>query len=47
MTPAIKSVATTNFYVGQASHLVINQTTAEFHVGGVSTHRGLQLLNEA
>ena len=36
-----------DLYVGQASHLVINQTTAEFHVGGVSTHRGLQLLNEA
>ena len=36
-----------DLYIRHASHLVINQTTAEFHVGGVSTHRGSQLLNEA
>lgn len=36
-----------DLFIKRSTYLVIPQTTAEFHVGGVSTHRGRQLLNEA
>ncbi|VVN27792.1 glycosyltransferase [Pseudomonas fluorescens] len=36
-----------DLYVKKASHEIIHQTTAEFKVGGVSTHQRMQLLNEA
>lgn len=36
-----------DLYNKNSSHKVIHQVTAEFKVGGVSTNRGLKLLNEA